>query len=65
MGVQLELPFMNGAPKEGYVCANCGVNLGDVRAVARTTWGVKFFCKQETGDSKEDSCYRQWMRHMQ
>lgn len=43
-------------------CGNCAAFLGDVRAVAHTRGGVKFFCKQEPEDKPEDSCFLQWAR---
>lgn len=51
-----------GAPLGGYQCTNCGTNLGNERAVASTPSGAKFFCKQESGDNPQDSCYLQWRR---
>lgn len=66
MGIQLNLPFVNGAPEQGYVCSNCGTNLGDERCAAHTAEGPKFFCKMERGDKPEDSCFLQWrQKHRQ
>ena len=49
-----------GEPEVGVQCAQCGAWLGDQRAVASTPGGVKFFCKMESGDKPQDSCYLQW-----
>lgn len=43
-------------------CGNCGAWLGRERAVTSTPNGPVFFCKQESGDKPEDSCYLQWAR---
>lgn len=45
---------------DGVQCAQCSAWLGQVRAVASTPSGTKFFCKMEPGDKAEDSCYLQW-----
>lgn len=46
-------------------CQQCGMELGDERAVANTPFGPRFFCKMENGDNPEYSCYTVWRRSRQ
>lgn len=58
------LHHVNGGQPMAIQCANCNTFLGNERAIANTPGGVKFFCKMESDDKPEDSCYLQWkMRH--
>lgn len=56
------LHYVNGGEPSVTQCAECGVLLGDHRAVAQTNAGTKFFCKLEQGDDPEGSCFNQWSR---
>lgn len=56
------LHYVNGGEPTVKECANCGVLLGDYRALARTNAGIKFFCKLEPSDDPSNACYTQWAR---